>query len=254
MSEEYTAFFQAIGVIEGECRFSKEGNFIKIAGKDYRLFWIPQKKKAFEALQKEVESSGSALQRLVVYPKVIHFPERDKDHIINFQVVGFAGNKKDVNPQSPTNELKPGEFKLSGIWQFIPVCRTPCISVFKNFTEERLKFIKEEEDQIKKLKFLKGIHAPVFWRDSLVPPFRFNPKIKPEEQGKPFFVSIKTKLNLERGTFNFTSLLAPPQEKPPKFMKVKKEKKQQGKRDYKPNKPVEAKSNIEPPKKKVKIG
>ncbi len=35
-------------------------------------------------------------------------------------------------------ELQDFEFKLSGLWQFIPVCQSPCITVQKNFSEERL--------------------------------------------------------------------------------------------------------------------
>lgn len=218
---EYNPIFQAIGVIEGECQLSLKSSSITIQDKKYKLFWISQRKKVFDALLKEVERTG-AKQKLLVYPRIIHFPDRDKEHIIGFQLVGFAGGKD----EALTSELKSGEFKLSGLWRFIPVCRTPCISVLRNFTEQRLEFVKNKEiDQLKKQKFLKGSHIPVMWRDSVVPPFRFNPKAEKEEQGKPFFVSIKCKFNLERGTFNFISLLAPPLQEPPKFLKAKKDKK-----------------------------
>jgi hypothetical protein len=91
--------------------------------------------------------------------------------------------------------------------------------VFKNFNQERLEFIKSAQVD-KKVNFMKASHLPVFWKDALVPPFRFNPKLDKETQGKAFFVQIKARFNSERNTFEFVSLLAIPSAEPPKYFKA----------------------------------
>ena len=63
----------------------------------------------------------------------------------------------------------------------------------------------------------------MFWRDALVPPFRFNPKAPKEEQGRPVFVQIKAKFVPHRDAFEFDSLLELPRELPPKFLKASKD-------------------------------
>ncbi|MHC5862533.1 hypothetical protein [Nostoc sp.] len=50
---------------------------------------MPLKKKLiFDFLKKQIRNSGSDYVRLMVYPRVIHFPPRDKPHVIGF---GFWG-------------------------------------------------------------------------------------------------------------------------------------------------------------------
>ena len=217
------ALFQAVGIITGKVNFILEGDnersTITIGNKEYPLFYAPRKQRAFEALKKEIEATGESTQRLIVYPKFTHFPGRDQPPNIGFQAVGFdKGRHSEVISQ----QLQDMEFKLCGLWQFIPVCRTPCISVFKNFTKERLDYIKQSEPA-KKVKFMKASHLPLFWRDALVPPFRFNPKAPKEEQGRPVFVQIKAKFVPHRDAFEFDSLLELPQELPPKFLKASKD-------------------------------
>jgi hypothetical protein len=127
---------------------------------------------------------------------------------------------------SPPYCVEGGEFreyvKLAGLWQFIPVCRAPCISIFRNFTRDRLEYIKQSEPE-RRVKFMKASHVPLFWKDAPVPPFRFNPKLDKEQQGKPIFVVLKAKFLPARNMFGFEALLAPPVEKPPKFFKARKD-------------------------------
>ena len=217
------ALFQAVGIITGKVNFILEGDnersTITIGNKEYPLFYAPRKQRAFEALKKEIEATGESTQRLIVYPKFTHFPGRDQPPNIGFQAVGFdKGRHSEVISQ----QLQDMEFKLCGLWQFIPVCRTPCISVFKNFTKERLDYIKQSEPA-RKVKFMKASHLPLFWRDALVPPFRFNPKAPKEEQGRPVFVQIKAKFVPHRDAFEFDSLLELPRELPPRFLKASKD-------------------------------
>jgi hypothetical protein len=212
------AIFQAVGVIIGDVNITADGNTVTIGRSQYQLFYIPQKRRVFEALQKEIENTGNHTYRLVVYPKVIHFPRKEQPHRIAFQLVGFDAGREENKVSS---ELEDLEFKFSGLWQFIPVCPTPCISVFRNFTRERLEYIKQAEPA-KKVKFMKGSHLPLLWKDAPVKPFRFNPKAG-KEQGQPVFVSLKAKFLPQRNVFGFVALLAPPQEKPPRFLKASKQ-------------------------------
>jgi hypothetical protein len=219
-AEDTSAIFQAVGVITGEVSLNSDGkNTVTIGRSQYPLFYIPQKRKVFDALKKEIESTGNNTFRLVVYPKVIHFPRKEQPHQIAFQLVGFDRGRFQ---ETVSGELEDLEFKFSGLWQFIPVCPTPCISVFRNFTRQRLEYIKQAEPAIK-VKFMKASHIPLLWKDAPVRPFRFNPKAPKEEQGRPVFVTLKAKFLPGRDVFGFVALLAPPQETAPRFLKASKQ-------------------------------
>lgn len=213
-------FFKAVGIIPGVVDFDEEKKSatVTVSGNKYPLFYIPSSKglKAFDALKKCVNNQGNS-QRLIVYPKVTHFPGREKQHQIGFQLVAFDSGEN----EGMSRELKDFEFKISGIWQFIPVCQVPCISVFKNFTEDRLEYVKKS-DISKRVRYMKASHIPVFWRDSPVPPFRFNPKIPKEQQKRPYFVSIIAKFLPQKNAFGFGSIAQMPLEEPPKFFKASK--------------------------------
>lgn len=213
--------FQAVGILRGKVTFTEEDKAatVTVLGQKYLLLYIPTKKgiKAFEALKKQIESTGNNELRLIVYPRVIHFPRKDQPHQVAFQLVGFDNGSGEGICQT----LNDFEFKLAGLWQFIPVCQIPCISVFKNFTPERLEFVKKSE-VYKRVKFMKGSHLPIFWKDAPIRPFRFNPKLNKEEQGKAMFVSIKAKFLPQRNVFGFDSLLTMPQSEVPQFFKASK--------------------------------
>lgn len=214
--------FKAIGVVTGEVRFSDERATITIGGNDYTLLFIKKKLRAFESLKRHVETSGQSRQRVVVYPKITHFPKRDEPHIVAFQVVGFDLGQEE---NAVSGDLGDLEFKVSGFWQFIPVCPTPCITVLRNFTRERLEFMKRAEPG-QNVWFMKASHVPVLWKDGPVKPFRFNPKAEKDAQGQPPFVAIKAKFLPQRNVFAFVEMVAEPQEKPPKFLKVHKKDKE----------------------------
>lgn len=233
---EQNYYFQAIGIIEADISFEKNKATLTIEGKEYPLNYADNKWSAFHALRVHIEATGQAHKRLLVYPKFTHYPDRNQPYRVSFQLVGFDGQK--VEPASA--ELNNLEFKLAGLWQFIPVCRTPCISVFKNFTDERLAEIKQLNPS-EKAQQMKASHIPLMWRDALVPAFRFNPKAEKEEQGYPHFVTLKAKFNPAKNLFYFEALTALPQEKPPKFLKASKDDKQ-----------AAAQANLEKKKEQVK--
>lgn len=218
--ESPAAIFQAVGVITGSVNFTTDGqSTVTIGSYEYPLYYSKRQWDVLNALKKEIENTGNHNQRLVVYPKAIHFPRKEQPHRIAFQLVGFdRGRKLDA----VSGELEDLEFKLSGLWQFIPVCSTPCISVFRNFSNERLEFIKQSEPA-RKVKFMKASHIPLLWKDAPVRPFRFNPKLEKDQQGRAVFVTIKAKFLPGRDVFGFVALTALPQEAAPRFLKASKE-------------------------------
>jgi len=217
--EDSTAIFQAIGVVTGEVHFADDGQAtLTIGKKDYQLFYVSSKRKAFDALRKEITATEKHQQRLVVYPKITHFPKKNQHHQIAFQLIAFD---KGECPKGISQQLQDNEFQLRGLWQFIPACRFPCISVMKNFSKERLDYI-NKADLFKKVKFLKASHIPISWKDAPIKPFRFNPKAG-KEQGHPAFVQIKAKFVPQRNTFTFLEQLAPSSENSPQFLKASKE-------------------------------
>ncbi|EAW33236.1 hypothetical protein L8106_22686, partial [Lyngbya sp. PCC 8106] len=144
-------------------------------------------------------------------------------------------------------ELDDFEFKFSGLWQFIPVCRTPCISIFRNFNKDRLAWIKEAE-AAKKVKFMKSSHVPLLWRDSPVKPFRFNPRLEKEQQGQTYFVQVKAKFLPGRDVFGFVEQLDEPTGDIPGFLKASKKLKAEALREIKDNK--QKQKSVDPPKNK----
>ena len=214
---EETTFFQAVGIIKGDITTEGDKTFVTIGGKPYGLYYASSHKRAYEALKKEIENTGITQQRLIVYPRITHYPGGKQPYLLGFQLAGFVGHE--ASGEGLPNVLEDLEFKISGLWQFIPVCRVPCISVFKNFNKQRLEYIKSAPVD-KKVNFMKASHIPVMWRDAPVPPFRFNPKLDKEAQGKASFVQIKAKFNSVRDNFEFVSLLGIPTEEPPNYLKA----------------------------------
>jgi hypothetical protein len=211
------AFFQAVGIIQGEVTSDGDKTFVTIGEKSYGLYYASTHKMAIDALKKEILSSGITQQKLIVYPRITHYPGGKQPYRLAFQLAGFLGKEATVDGLQSILEEK--EFKISGLWQFIPVCRVPCISVFKNFNKERLEFIKSAPLD-KKVNYMKASHIPVVWRDAPVSPFRFNPKLDKEAQGKASFVQIKARFNSERDNFEFVSLLGIPTDSPPNYLKA----------------------------------
>ena len=95
---------------------------------------------------------------------------------------------------------------------------------YKNYTSERIEWIKQAESK-QRVGFMKPSHLPLFWKDSPVKPFKYNPRL--EEQGKPSFVRIKAKFLPNKSVFAFDSLIEQPTEDVPRFLKASKEDKKE---------------------------
>ncbi len=229
-----------MGIVRGAVNFSDDSHAtVTINQKQYPLFYS-RSRPALTGLRQEIEKTGISTYRLIVYPKVTHFPNRNQSHQLSFQLVAF-----DVGRDSTGvfNELEDNQFKLSGLWQFIPVCRPPCISIFRNFTPKLLKYVHKMDTPAKKVRTLKASHLPVLWKDAPVKPFRFNPK-GDKDQGLPPFVSIKAVFLPDRDAFGFVELLASPQEEAPKFLKASKKDKAQVLKSARKKAPKKSKSKI----------
>lgn len=213
------AIFKAVGIISGTVTFGEQNATVFIGDNQYPLYYSSRHRKSYDALKKQVENNPGKLERLIVYPRVMHFPRRELLHIISFQLVGFDNSK---SSEGITNLLQDFEFQLCGLWQFIPVCATPCISVFKNFHKQRLEYIKQQE-AYKRVRYMKPSHIPLIWKDSPIRPFRFNPKLEREQQGHSSFVEVLARFIPGRDVFGFVEMLSTPAEKCPRFLKARKE-------------------------------
>ena len=135
---------------------------------------------------------------LRVYPKCLMIPRKPPK--IFFQVAAWE-------TENPWDEA-PGQFRLKGIWQFVPQVRTPVISVYRN---------KGAEDP--KGKF-KASHIPILMRrDDEAAPFRINPKIAKEDLPPRWFVQGLFKFIPSRDSFGFSEDLEPPTTKIPWYKK-----------------------------------
>lgn len=216
-------FFQVVGIISGEIQIDKVESFIKIGNNNYKLCF--KKKGIFQQLKKDLENSKDFVRTLIVYPIYTHFPGREKLNV-NFSVIGFNGSKKAEDKNNDIHKkLNSLEFKISGIWQYIPVCKSPCLSVFRNETEELIAEIKKC-DPAKKAMLVKANHVPINFYTGLTKAFRFVKPVEGENKKyNPLFVSIKAKFDPSTNEFNFVELLCEPDTKIPRYLKLNKEEK-----------------------------
>lgn len=210
--------FQAIGILVGQIKFTENRGIVVVEGKEYPLLFADHRRKFYEELRSQLKSDSGEQWRLIVYPKITHFPKREKPYHVGFQLVGLD---KGCATNGVSQQLQDFEFKLCGLWQFIPTCQIPCVSVYKNFSSERLTYIKQIEKD-KKVSYLKPSHIPLMWGAD-TKPFRFNTELTASEQGHPAFVEVIAKFVPERDVFEFSKLLAEPTEKAPNFLKAGKE-------------------------------
>lgn len=95
---------------------------------------------------------------------------------------------------------EPGIFVLRGIWQFIPQCRRPVFTIYRN---ELKNYENRPSNQ----------HLPLIWADQ--PPYRF----RKDSEEKPKFCQIMARLIPQRACFGFVSQIAEPQDVAPRRVK-----------------------------------
>lgn len=195
-----TAIFQAIGTLQGKALKDEEGKFyIRLGGKRYDLYFAGYR---YEAWLKQAEANPNQTLFFRVYPKCLMIP--GKTPKIYFQVAAWGAENQ--------WEEQAGQFRLKGIWQFVPQVRTPVVSIYRN---------QNAEDP--KGKF-KAAHIPVLMRrEDESAPFRFNPKIAKEDLPPRWFVQALFKFIPSRDSFGFSEDLEPPTKKIPWYKKPIKE-------------------------------
>lgn len=214
---KHQPIFQAIGIIVGQIKFTEDRGTVVVEGKEYPLLFAHHRRKFYDELRSQLERDNGEPRRLIVYPKITHFTKREKPYYVDFQLVSLD---KGCATNGISQQLQDFEFKLCGLWQFIPTCQIPCVSVYKNFSSERLTYIKQIEKD-KKVRYLKASHIPLMWCGD-TKPFSFNTELTASEQGHPAFVEVLAKFVPGRDVFEFSKLLAEPTENAPNFLKASK--------------------------------
>ncbi len=208
--EQPKHLFQGVGVIEGKIvkRFEDNDRYyhVESQGKVYQL--IINKRRTLDFVK--TNYNPDEIQQLLVYPNLVHYPEKDKLPKLSFTLVSTL--------KEPHPDFKVNEFKLCGFWQMIAVYRGVVISIHRNKTDDLKKLInKFEEDKVKNI--LRANHIPLLWKDAPVKPFRFNPKLEKDEQGDRYFVEVKARFIPSQGKWGFIELLSEPTLDIPRFYK-----------------------------------
>jgi hypothetical protein len=177
--------FQAKGVLEGEISLVEKGLAIAIDGEQYPLrYTFISRDRDYRKLQEELSSGSvtSVRKRVSVYPQVKYV---DKKYCYFFNLVSVQKEGK----RGIFSELEPGEFYLSGVWQYVHSYPTPCLSVYRNITDNFLQMISKWSLE-KVRKYLKTIQIPVEGLDS-EKAFIYNSQVEKNQQKRREFYLLK---------------------------------------------------------------
>jgi hypothetical protein len=200
-------FFQAVGIISGKLTFER-GFKIELEGKKYNVKFKNENLLHFVEL--------GMVGRFAVYPKINHFPTNENAPTISFEVLAIESDR-DRN-SGLFEKLQDNEFFLRGLWQFIPVCLNPVVSVLQhNYDDKSLAKI-ACLDTAAKCKNLKAQYFPLIWEPPVVPPFHY--QTDAQTQDEKYFIEVKAKLDIKREEFMVDSLIATPTTELPKKVEL----------------------------------
>ncbi len=207
------AIFQAVGVIEGEVESIDNKLKVSIGANSYDLKFIPgHKKRQWSKLKQEIEEKGKCSKTLIVYPQV----NLNKKGEVK---IAFALSKVESLLELANRlELKEGEFKLAGLWQYPPKGNTPCITIRRNWEKGFVNSL-EKMDSKQKAYILRPNHLPVEWSDSPKEAFRVGESALAEGK-KADFVSVKGVFVAEENKFKVIEVLAEPTQTIPRYLKA----------------------------------
>ncbi len=210
-----TKIFQGLGIIEGKIvkRFEDNDKYYNIVTGEKTYQLIINKKKIINFVKATYNPDETQL--LLVYPNLVHYRQPKEGTLplkISFTIVAGL--------QELRHGLKVNEFILSGIYQQIGLYSGTVISVHRNKTEHLKHFVNRNKDKAKNL--LRANHIPIFWEDSPVKPFRYNPNLDKDKQADRYFVEIKARFLPDREQWGFMELLGEPTLELPNFMKAPK--------------------------------
>ncbi|NET12284.1 MAG: hypothetical protein F6K08_05190 [Okeania sp. SIO1H6] len=204
--------FQGLGIIEGKIikRFEDNDKYynVVVGEKTYKL--IIHRRRVLDFVKATYNPDETQL--LLVYPNLVHYrqpKERTLPLKISFTIVAVL--------QELRHGLKVNEFRLCGIYQQIGLYSGTVISVHRNKTEHLKHFVNRNKDRAKNL--LRANHIPIFWEDSPVKPFQYNPNLDKDKQADRYFVEIKAQFLPDREQWGFIELLGEPTLQLPDFMK-----------------------------------
>ena len=198
--------FQAVGLIECTPLVENERLSIAINATQYELRKIyGSRSQQFELLKQEIEKNGSRQMQLRVYPNIIHDSNKQEIRHLFSLVRAYADKPKCLD--------SPSSFVFRGIWQYVPYCSTPVISIHRNI--DTLKCYKRLSTAAKK-SFIRPQAFPVVW-SAPVEPFVYDPNLEKSEQMPRYFVSVKA--IFDNGRYKVVSMLNEPTLKIPKFIK-----------------------------------
>ena len=207
------AIFQAVGVIEGEIESIDNKLKVSIGAESYDLKFIPgHKKRQWAKLKQEIEEKGSCQKTLIVYPQA----NLNKKGEVK---IAFALSKVESSSDLRNRlELKEGEFKLAGLWQYPPKGSTPCISIRRNWEQGFVSYL-EKIDEKQKAYILRPNYLPVEWSNPPTEAFKYSEETVAEGK-KADFVSVKGVFVAEENKFKVVEVLAEPTQTIPRYLKA----------------------------------
>ncbi len=204
-----------MGVIKGAVQVRGQKLIILIGGKSYELRGgTGYLRQQWASLKKEVEEKGSCEQALVVYPQVDYgkYSAR-QEWKIKFKLVRIEPTD---HRRSRGKEVKEGEFTIGGLWQYIPQCSSPCLTIKKNWSPSLVNYVEPLSSQ-QKAQVLRPTHLPVEWWEAPVEAFRYSKELA-ELSSKPWFVKVKAVFLPESAKFKVIEQLAAPTLERPKYL------------------------------------
>ncbi|MBE9195982.1 hypothetical protein IQ219_11855 [Synechocystis sp. LEGE 06083] len=171
-------YYQAIGWLRGVVRKGEERYYVQIRDASFTLY-----------LPRRAIAVAAALEGKLAWIKC--YPQ-SKGEGLSFKVVWMGTEQHEKSD--------PGIFVLRGVWQFIPQCRRPVFSVYRN---ELKSYENRPNNQ----------HLPLIWSDQ--PPYRF----RKDSEERPKFYQILARLIPQRNCFGFVEQIADPVEQTPRRVK-----------------------------------
>ncbi|WP_036486470.1 hypothetical protein [Myxosarcina sp. GI1] len=215
-TSESKKIFQAIGVIEGAVAVKNEEQLtITIEGQKYRLGYTAKSKQRYKVLVEEITSQSSRTLQLSVYPQ-ISYNKKQEGYKIDFNLVTVANTEE--ARESIFQDLEPGEFYLSGFWQYVPFFESPVIAVFRNYSNKLAQTV-ERVGTKKAKQILKPNYIPVEWADSSVAAFKYDPDLEKKQQMSRYFVRVKAKFCSEKDCFEAIEKIGNSTTQAPKYLK-----------------------------------
>lgn len=200
------SIFQAVGLLECIPQVENERLSIAINGNQYELRKTHgPRSQQFDLLKQEIEKNGSRQMQLRVYPNIIHDSNKLEIRHLFSLVRAYADKPKCLDSSS--------SFVFRGIWQYVPYCSTPVISIHRNI--DMLKFYQRLSTAAKK-SFVRPQAFPVVW-DAPVEPFRHNPDPQKSEQMPRYFVEVTAVF--QDGQYTVVEMLNEPSLDIPRYIK-----------------------------------